>query len=893
MSGLPDRRDIDHEIDFHLQELTEALIAQGWDEPAARREAKRRYGNRRRHAAMMRRVHRTEAVRRGFGAALAATAHELRFAVRGLRRAPAYSLTAIATLALVTGANLTMFGIADGLIFRPLAYLRDPASVHRVYWQWQDRGRQATATSTQFPRFLDLQRDTTSFSSIAVFADRNVRVGEGTDAQQRRIAAVSASYFDFFDARPLRGRFFTPAEDLIPRGADVAVLGYRFWRSQFGGSDVVGQVLRIGDIRATIVGVAPEGFDGLNDGTPPAAFVPITTYAASTGTDDSRTYFSTYKWGWVHLLVRRAPGVNLETATGDATRTFRATWPRFVSDNPSLPPIDGADPRVILSAVRLGGGPAAGPNARTSLWLLAVALAVLLIGCANVAGLSLMRAIGRRREIGLKRALGVGSGRLAVAGVAEAAVLASAAGVVALLVAQGLRLALSPVLESLQIAEISVFSDVRTLAATAVLVAVATCVTGMMSALVLRRADPANALRGGVRGGTSESRKLRGALLAAQAMLSIVLLVGAGLFVRSLIAVNVSPLGYDPARVVWMMRVIPPDGFDATKQRVLREDLLRAADTLPNIESAAWVSSAPFVSTSSTDLFVRGIENADALGPFTFQATTADYFRTMRTRILRGRPLNSGDRAGSPEVAVVSESIARVLWPDRDALGECFHMRSTAPPCRRVVGIAEDIVQRAIAEGPRLHYYVPIDQYPRTFGNGMIVRLRDDSERATEETRLALQRGMPAGSYLQPQHLAAVVASQQSSWRMGAAVLGGFALLALIVAGVGLYGSVAHDIAQRRHEWAVRVALGAARRSIVTMVVGRGLQMVLLGVVPGLFAAAAFGHWVRPLLYRTSGFDPVSYAAAAVMLLSVALAAAAVPALRASRTDPAEALRRE
>ncbi|MEX2271191.1 MAG: ABC transporter permease [Vicinamibacterales bacterium] len=894
MSGAPDNRDIDAEIDFHLRELTEALMADGWDKPSARAEAARRYGNRRRHAAMMQRAHQSSEDRRlNVAAALGAAVQELRFAVRGLRRAPAFTLTAITTLALVAGANLTMFGIADGVIFKPLAYLRDPSAVHRVYWQWQNRGRQAISSSTQFPRFLDLQRDTASFSGIAVFADRSVPIGEGTHAQQRRIAAVSASYFDFFEAAPVRGRFFTAVEDVIPRGADVAVLGHRFWRSAFGGREVIGDVLRIGDIRATIIGVAPEGFDGLNDGVPPAAFVPITTYAASTGTDDSRTYFSAYKWGWVHVLVRRAPGVNIRTATADATRMFRATWPRIVDDNRSLPDLATADPRVILSAVRTGGGPAAGPNARTSLWLLAIAVIVLLIGCANVAGLSLIRAHGRRRDVRLKRALGISGTRLLMAALAEAAVLAVIAGGVSLVVAQVLRSALAPILRSLQIAELSVFSDARTLIATGVLALIATCVIGLMSAMVLRRRDLAGALAGGARGGTSEGRRLRATLLAAQAMLSIVLLVGAGLFVRSLIAVNVSPLGYDPARVVLMNRVIPPGRFDATKQRVLRQELLRAAGPLPSVESVAWMSSAPFVSTSSTDVFVPGLQDANALGPFTFQATTEDYFRTMGTRILRGRRLTAEDRAGSPEVAVISEDMAQTLWPGRDAIGQCFYMRSKDSPCRRVVGVAEDMVQSTLADGPRLHYYVPIDQYPRAFGNGLIVKLRDDSDRVAEETRLALQRVMPAGSYLVSQRLAAIVASQRSSWRMGATVLGGFALLALLVAGVGLYGAVAHDIAQRRQDWAIRVALGADRRSIMTLVIGGSVRAVLAGVIPGLFIAAAFGNWVRPLLYRTSGVDPVSYIVAAGTMLGVAVVAGTVPAWRASRLDPSAALRSE
>jgi putative ABC transport system permease protein len=822
----------------------------------------------------------------------AEVATEVRFAARGLRRARGYTVAVVATLALASGANLTMFGIMDGLTYRPLRYLRAPHEVHRVYWQWTDNGQRTTSASTQYTRFVDLRRDARTLSDVAVFAERSLPVGEHDAAQQRPVAAVSASYFQFFDAHPARGRFFSAAEDMTPRGADVAVLGYRYWRANFGGRDVVGQVLRVGDIRATIVGVAPEGFDGLNDGRPPAVFVPITTYAASTGTTDARTYFSAYKWGWVHVLVRRAKGIDPVTATNDATRIFKDTWPKFLADNPNLPAADAAEPRAVLSGVRTGAGPTAGPEARTAHWLFGVASAVLLIGCANVANLSLSRSLARRREAGVKLALGISARRLRIGAYAEATLLAIGGGIAALVVAQWTRIALAPVLRSLRLAELSVFSDRRTLLVTAVLVVVSATVTGWLPSLVLRP-RALTAAQGRPRGATSEGQRARGLLLAAQAMLSVALLVGAGLFVRSLAAVQRSSLGYDPSRVLVVTRFIPPGGFDAVEQATLRGQLLQAAGAHPAVESAAWMSSAPFVSTSWTDVHVPGLPNATALGPFTFQATTADYFKTMGTRIVRGRGLRQDDTIGAPAVAVVSESMARTLWPGRDAIGECFKMRTLDSPCRVVVGIAEDIVQRELAEGPRRHYYVPIDQYPRTFGNGLLIKLRDAPARAGEDVRTALQQVLPAGYYLVAQPLADAVVDQQASWRMGASVLLGFGVLALVVAGVGLFGSVSSDIAQRSREWAVRLALGADPSAIVALIVGRSLTVVLIGVVPGLLIAAGCGRWIQPLLYRTSALDPLSFVVAALLMFLVATAASSGPALRAARTHPSTALRSE
>lgn len=817
---------------------------------------------------------------------------EVRFAGRGLLRSSAYTMTVIVTLALASGANLTVFGIMDGLMYRPLRYLKAPDEVHRVYWQWTDNAQRTTSASTQYTRFVDLTHGTRALADVAAFAERSLPVGDRDTVQERPVAVVSASYFRLFDARPVRGRFFSEAEDVTPRGADVVVLGYAWWRANFGGRDVVGQLLRVGNIRATIVGVAPEGFDGLNDGRPPAVFIPITTYAASTGTSDAQTYFSAYKWGWVHLLVRRAPGTTLATASAEATRIFRDTWPRFVADNPRTPAVDAADPRVVLSALRAGAGPTAGPAARTAFWLFGLAGAVLLIGCANVANLSVSRTLARRRDVGIRLALGISTRRLMVGAYAEAALLALGGGIAALAVAHWTRSALAPVLRSLRLTEFSVFSDQRTLIVTAVLVVVSAVLIGWLPSLFLRRTD-LTAMQGRPGGATADGRRARVLLLATQAMLSVTLLVGAGLFVRSLLAVQVSSLGYDPSRVLLVTRQIPPGGFQAVEQTTLRGQLLQAAAALPDVESAAWMSSAPFISTSWTDIYLAGQPNATALGPFTFQATTADYFRTMGTRILRGRGLLANDTVGAPAVAVVSESMARTLWPGREALGECFRMRTLDSPCRVVVGIAEDMVQRELAEGPRLHYYVPIDQYPRTFGNGLLIKLRDEPASAGENVRAALQRALPAGYYLVAQPLADVVVDQQASWRMGAAILVAFGALALVVAGVGLFGSVRYDIAQRSREWAVRVALGADRRMIVRLIVGRSVMMVLVGMIPGLLIAAAFGRWIQPLLYRTSAIDPLSFGVATALLLIVAIAASTWPALTAARTDPNAALRGE
>jgi hypothetical protein len=362
--------------------------------------------------------------------------HGFRDAWRGLRRTPGFAASVVVTLALGIGANAAMFNLVDRLMFRPLSYLRDPASVHRIYWQWQERGAITTTTSTSYARYLDLRKWTTSFDDFAAFFETRLAVGEGRASRERRVSAVSASYFDFFDAPPALGRFFTAGEDVVPRGADVAVLAFGFWQSEFGARDVRGETLKVGNVRATIIGVAPRSFDGVNDANPPAVYIPVTTFAASTGTDDAKTYDSRYQWGWVNVMVRRAHGVTQERAEADATQAFRASWEPGRTDNPQSPPLDEAQPRVAVAPVRPGAGPNPSLEARTARWLVIVAAIVLVIACANVANLFVARALQRGRETAVRRALGVSRWRLVMPPLTESMMLAAAGGLVALIVAQ-------------------------------------------------------------------------------------------------------------------------------------------------------------------------------------------------------------------------------------------------------------------------------------------------------------------------------------------------------------------------------------------------------------------------------------------------------------------------
>ena len=873
------------ELRFHRGHLERDGRAAGLDAETSTWNARRRLGN-------MTRLH-EEVRERWSWPMLDHLQQDVRYAVRGLRRSPGFTATVVITLALGIGANATMFNVVDQLMFRPLEHLRDPGTVHRIYWRRANRGTVGTSMSAPYTRYLDLQRWTSSFAQFAAFSERNLAVGEGEAARERRVGVVSASFFELFDAPPVLGRYFGPEEDVTPRGADVAVLSHAYWRNEFGGRDVLGELLQVGNVRAMIIGVAPEGFAGVNDTDPPVVYLPITTFAGTSGTDDAATYFSNYGWGWVNILVRRKPDVTLEQASADASEAYRRSWTAQREAEPSMPSAEEAGAHVVVSSVRPSAGPNPDLEARTALWVSLVAAIVLLLACANVANLFLARALRRRRETAMRLALGVSRRRLVMQGVTESLVLTLAGGAAALLVAQWAGSALRRTLISTGSAPISVLEDWRTVTVTLGLAVAAGLAIGVVPSVLSGWGDLGRLFRGGARGGTSDGARLRASLLVLQTALSIVLLAGAALFVRSLEAVKAMPMGYDVERVLLVNRVVRGQFPSEAEHLAMRDRLLSTARSIPGVESAAWLSSAPFVSTSSSDLFVPGIDSAGRLGTFTWQATTPGYFRTMGTRIIRGRELLETDRAGAPGAVVVSASMANVLWPGDDALGRCFRMRVDTAPCMTVVGIAEDMVQRDLTGAQRFHYYISLDQYTRTWGNWMAVRLHGDPAREAERVRQALQRVMPGASYLTVRPLRDIVQNEQRSWRLGATMFVAFGVLALVVAAVGLYGVIGYGVTQRMHELSVRIALGAQRGDILRLIVGQSVRYAIAGIGIGTLMAVVASRWVQPLLFGQSATDPIVYASVAAAMILVALLASASPALRAVRADPVTALREE
>ncbi|HTE47406.1 MAG TPA: ABC transporter permease, partial [Gemmatimonadaceae bacterium] len=639
------------ELRFHRDRLERDARSSGATDNAAPYAAKRRLGNVTRA--------REEARDRWALPWLDHLQQDVRYAFRGLRRSPGFTVAVVLTLGLGIGANAAMFGVVDRLMFRAYPYLRDPANVNRVYLRIGEAQRLLQRETFPYTRYRDLANWTTSFSADAGFCQTTSAVGTGEQTRERPILAVSASFFGFFDARPALGRFFAASEDVVPTGTDVAVLSFAHWKNEFGGRNVLGQAIQVGTVKYAIIGVAPENFVGVSDGEPPVVFIPITTYGANEPGGSAVDYHRRYNWDWTEMIVRRKPGVSAAAASSDLTNAFIRSRVASRALIPAGPQVERYHPVATAGAVKTAGGPYPGLEAKTLLWVTGVAVVVLLIACANVANLCLARALRRRREVALRLALGVSRGRLLAQSLTESMVLSLLGCVVGIATAQWGGLALRRLFLP-DASAVDLITDVRTLAVAVACALVAGLLTGFAPVILANTGDLAKTLKAGAREGTYQRSRLRSTLLVFQGALSVVLLVGAGLFVKSLNRVRDMHLGYDASHVLLVDWTRRGTDLSPSERVAFRRRVIDAARAIPGVQHAAWVSSVPFMGTSVQTLSVPGIDSVSRLGRFTFQTAGDDYFATMGTRILRGRAFSSADGPNAPNIAVVSEGMARL-----------------------------------------------------------------------------------------------------------------------------------------------------------------------------------------------------------------------------------------
>jgi putative ABC transport system permease protein len=823
---------------------------------------------------------------------LDALKQDIRYALRGLRAKPGFAAAVVVTLALGIGANAAMFGIVDRMLFRPPPLLKDPETAHRVYLYRTNRGTERPGGVSQYARYRDLATQTTSFSNEAGHTSRQLAVGVGDAAREMQIGVVSAGFFSFFDAPTVKGRYFTAAEDTPTNAAEVAVLSYAMWQTRYGGIEsILDSTIQIGPMKLSIIGVAPPGFVGLWPNQPPVAFVPMTRFAVSQNFKPrTSTWWETYSWGWMDMIVRRKPGVSITAANTDISNAFSKSYDKQLIEQPRVTPKNIAKPRAIVGSILPSRGPNASAVSKVATWVAGMSVIVLLIACANVANLLLARALRRRREIAMRLALGVTRGRLLSQLMTESLLLAILGGVLGMMIAHWggavLRATLLPNSEAP-----SGFQDLRTVGYAALAALTVGLLTGLAPILQARRADLTNDLKAGTREGTYGRSKMRVGLLIVQGALSVILLVGAGLFVRSLGNVRDIRLGYDvdPVMIVDLnMRGVE---LDSAPKAALRRRLLEVSTSIPVVQNASLQVGVPFWSSWSNNLFVEGIDTVFRYGNFMLNPVSPSYFETFGTRLLRGRGIEATDIEGGPKVMVVSQKMGQVLFPGRDPIGQCVRMNADTMPCHTVVGIAEDIKAGSLKPDSNFYYYIAATQFSPQAG-GLFIRVRNGTAKQHLETvRRRLQQEMPGASYVKLTPFGEIMGQQTQSWRLGATMFVAFGVLALVLAAVGLYSVIAYNVTQRQHELGVRVALGAKGPDVIRLVVTDGLKVVGVGVTVGLLVALWAGKFVQPLLFSVSPRDPSVFVLVATTLVGVAIAASWIPARRASRVDPNVVLR--
>jgi predicted permease len=863
---------------LHVELRAAELMREGHDEESAMDEARRLFARDARalEALYATAIERDDHMR--LRERLESLTQDVRYALRGLIRERALTAFIVITLALGIGANVTAWSLVDRLLLRDPAHVVDAERVIRLYSE-TDMGERGLRTSSWMPYSAYLQfRDLRSFESAGAHRIVELNVGVGADARRLRVGQTLGAFFPLLGVEPAAGRLFAAAEDAATAG-ELAILSHELWRTDHGSdADVIGRGIIVGDVAYTIIGVAPPGFTG----TQPRR-VDVWVLA-------SPALARTTNW---NVIGRLRPGVTAEAAAAEATATH-------------VPDATGSfawfrDARIFTAPLSWGDDgrePIEGTLAR---WLAAVTAIILLITFANVVNLLLVRIARRRRELAIRVSLGAGRARVMRLIAVEGVLLAVFSGSASLIVARMLEPMVRSALMADQAGWTFAIMDARLLGIVGVIVLLTVICVGTVPALQAGNPHVSQALQGGQRAG-SASLGLRGTLTVVQAALSVVLLVGAGLFLRSFANVRALDLGVDRDRVITVEATLRPlsdyrpgtsDDHSHMERDIYRR-LESAVQGVPGVEQAAVAIGLPLDGGSfSATVQVPGRDSIPTLpggGPYV-STVTAGYFNTIGTRIVRGRAFSDADREGSEPVVIVNETMARTLWANDDALDQCMHVGGAANPCSRIIGVAEDVHRTGLREQPSFQYYLPLGQQSMFGGAKLVVRPVPGAPASATALRQAVVEADPAVRAVEIRSLDESLAGELRPLRIGMVTFGISGALALAVAVLGLYSMMAYMVAWRTHEIGVRVALGASRSNVIALVLRSGIVLAGAGIAIGLALAGVAGRWLQPHLFDTAAVDATVMMLVAAALMITAASAGWLPARRATRISPTEALR--
>ena len=877
--------DLVQELAQHLEDRYQDLIAGGSAESAAR-------------ASVLAELHDMQQVRRAHtrpsalppgappGSVLSDLARDVRYGWRVIRKTPILTFFAIASLSLGIGANSTVFTIINTLLLHPLP-VREPSRLVTVYeTDVSQRGRNHLPVSyANFEDYADQQR---CFQGMAAFTPPLVLTIQRSAGSERVFGEfVTAQYFTSLGLSPAAGRFFLEEEDRHPGAAPVAILSYNAWQSRFGGSqEAIGRKVTLNRTVFTVVGVAPPGFLGISATFGPDLWLPATMAETASPMEFANALSDRAK-PLFHTIGRLKSGFNLKSAQAQLETVSSNLRRQYPDSNEER----AIAVRPITDELFSSSGGSNGVVFGSAVLLVIVAL-ILGIACSNVANLLLARATARRQEIAVRLAIGANRGRIIRQMLAESLLLSVLSCAVGLAIGfAGCQFVWSFVPGDVVGNMVTPRLDGNVVAFSLALALITAFLFGLAPAMRASRPDVITALKEETRTAGRVKGSLAGLLLVGQVAFSLVCLVTAALFFRSVQrAYKIDP-GFDTRHLTIFMLNPAQAGYGEARVKEFYRAVRDQVSTLPGVSSVSWAAGPPFWHSAAHSVVIEGAEQRRKTAQFSSVVITVDtgYFRTMAIPLQKGRTFDDRDREETVPVAVINDALAREHWPTGDALGHRLQFAGEKT-WRQVIGVVKNANYTTLGESPQPCVYTPLRQ---NFSEGMALYVKAEGDpsgllSAVQREVRNLDSNIDINDVRTGQKLL-----DQVLWtpKVGVALLGVFGSLALVLASVGLYGVMAYAVSQRRREIGVRSALGASRVTVINLILGDGLRLVCYGVAAGLGAALLVGRALSRMLFGISSADPLSYAAASLTLIVVALIACYLPARAATRIDPMIALR--
>ncbi len=800
--------------------------------------------------------------------------HDLRYGLRVLLKSPGFTLVAIGALALGIGTTSAIFSLVNVFLLRPLPY----AEPDRLVALWQiDLRRGAENDPISYPNFNDLRTQSRSFEQMAAYQPQSFNLTAGGTEPVRVLGMrVSASLFPMLKAQPLSGRYFSGDEDLVGGTGNVAVLSYGFWQRQFGANPgVVGQTIMLDGVSYTVTGVMPRTFK-FPIQSPADLWTPLAPFS-----NPSRSARS------LAVVASLRPGVVVEGARAEVATISRQLEHEYKESNTgwnlSVTPlhedlIKRARPALLL--------------------LLGVVGFVLLIACANVANLLLARGASRQKEIAIRLAMGASRFRLVRQLLTESLLLAVISGALGFVIALwGLHILMSRVPEVPSETNIGLDPKVLLFALAASILSAG--IFGLMPALQVSRPDLNGTLKEGGRSGNAHTtkRRTRSLLVIAESALSLILLAGAGMMIKSFINLQQVDPGFQVDNVLVVPISLTPNKYPEESQRqVFFDQLTQRLRGLPGVQSVGATSTLPLLGGDRGNAF--SIEGRPPLPPgqHLFAGTrevTPEYFQTMDIPVLKGRAFDSRDTLNNPFVVIINETMAQRFFPGEDPINKRLSLNTTPrEPWFTVVGVVGDVHHTGLAMPPTAEMYGPFAQDPRSTMT-MLIRTSTDPAALNSAVRNevnALDKEVPLYGVMTMEQ---IVATSLAPVRTSMMLLTIFAITALALALMGIFSFMSYSVVQRTHEIGVRMALGASQRNVLGLIAGQGMKFVGIGIAIGLIGAVVLGRLMSSLLFNVSAIDPLTFIGVSLVLLVTALVATLIPARKATRVDPLIAIRYE